>query len=588
MRRKNDKMCRLTAALGTFCLVMATSGPASAAESDVLLAQQQRIDVVRKVAASVVAIFSPDGNGGGSGVLISPDGYALSNFHVTSATGDFMKCGLNDGKLYDAVIVGIDPTGDVAVIKLLGRTDFPHATLGDSDKLSVGDWTYAMGNPFLLATDFQPTVTAGIVSGLHRYQYPAGTLLEYTDCIQVDTSINPGNSGGPLFNAAGELVGINGRISVEKRGRVNVGAGYAISINQIKHFMDHLKGGHVVDHATLGATVRTGSDREVVVDSILDQSAAYRRGLREDDEIVSFAGRPIGSVNQFKNILGIYPKGWSLPLVFRRDGKKQEIVVELRALHRESELKPKQPQAPRGKPKPNPDDQNPQKAAKLPKEELPAEYKKMFVKKAGYANYYFNQQEQQRVLHSLEPLQSWRSADGKWKLIGKTSIGEDFTMSLTEKGLGIQLPGRPGLQPLDGDFLDEPPGSGGLLAAMYQLKLLLTKGTDAFSEFSYVGSQPLDGRGALVDVLLTKKSGVETHWYFRRSGGVFVGFDSLLGTDVDPCEIRFLEFTEFAGKRFPNRFVVRNGDADFATFDVLTLEVLPIEPEKKPDSGNGN
>ncbi len=580
---------RLTVALGMLGCCLLASGLLSAAESTVMQAQQQRVDVVRQVAATVVAIFSPDGNGGGSGVLISADGYALSNFHVTSATGDFMKCGLNDGHLYDAVIVGIDPTGDVALVKLLGRDDFPHAKLGDSDKLAVGDWTYAMGNPFLLATDFQPTVTAGIVSGIHRYQYPAGTLLEYTDCIQVDTSINPGNSGGPLFNAAGELVGINGRISVEKRGRVNVGAGYAISINQIKHFMDHLRGGHVVDHATLGATVRTGSDREVVVDSILDLSAAYRRGLRENDEIVSFAGRPIGSVNQFKNILGIYPKGWSLPLVYRRDGKKQEIIVELRGLHRESELKPKEPHGPRGKPKPTPDDLNPHKGATLPKEELPDEYKKLFVKKAGYANYHFNQQEQQRVLHSLEPMQSWRTVTGRWKLIGKTSAGEDFALTLADKGLGLQLPNRPGLQPLEGaDFLDEPPGSGGMLAALYQFKLLLTQGFESFTEFQYVGSQPLEGRGPLVDVLMTKRFGIESHWYFRKNDGVFVGFDSRLQADVDPCEIRFLEMGDFSGKRFPNKFVVRHGDADFATFDVLSLDVQTTDADKKSETGTEN
>ena len=87
----------------------------------------------------------------------------------------------------------------------------------------------AMGNPFLLATDFTPTVTFGLVSGVHRYQYPEGKgLLEYTDCIQIDTSINPGNSGGPLFNMNGELIGINGRGSFDKRGRVNSGVGYAI------------------------------------------------------------------------------------------------------------------------------------------------------------------------------------------------------------------------------------------------------------------------------------------------------------------------------------------------------------------------
>ncbi len=570
----------------TFMLLASIGQPVlTAADADVLKAQQARVEVVKQVAASVVAIFSADGNGGGSGVLISADGYALSNFHVTSACGDFMKCGLNDGKLYDAVIVGIDPTGDVAVVKLLGRDDFPHATLGDSDALAVGDWTYAMGNPFLLATDFQPTVTAGIVSGLHRYQYPAGTLLEYTDCIQVDTSINPGNSGGPLFNAAGELVGINGRISVEKRGRVNVGAGYAISINQIKHFLDHLKGGHVVDHATLGATVRTGADRIVLIDSILDQSDAFRRGLREDDELVSFAGRPIGSVNQYKNILGIYPKGWSLPLVYRRDGKKQEIVVELRALHRASELKqPATPKTPRPQPKgkknpKGPDGEGPHgdgaSGAKLPEEKLPDEYKKLFVKKAGYANYYFNQQEQQRVLRGLDTLQSWKASAGRWKLTGKTAANEDFALTMTDAKLGLLLPNRPGLQSLENgaDFLDEPPGSGGLLAALQQLKLLLSKGPEAFTEFTYVGSQPLDGRGASVDVLLTKKGGVEAHWYFRKTDATFVGFDSALGNDVDPCEIRFLQFGDFEGKRFPSRFTIRHGDADFATFDVLTMEV---------------
>ena len=177
-------------------------------------------------------VFAAGGKGGGSGVLISPEGYALSNFHVVKPAGTAMKCALNDGKLYDAVVVGVDPVGDVALIKMIGRDDFPFAKMADSDKVRLGDWCFAVGNPFLLATDFQPTVTYGIVSGVHRYQYPAGTLLEYADCIQTDASINPGNSGGPLFNANGDLIGINGRGSFEKRGRVNVGVGYAISINQ--------------------------------------------------------------------------------------------------------------------------------------------------------------------------------------------------------------------------------------------------------------------------------------------------------------------------------------------------------------------
>lgn len=569
-------------------LMVLNREPLVAADSIVLQAQQSRMDVVHQAAKSVVAIFSPDGNGGGSGVLVTPDGYALSNYHVTSACGDFMKCGLNDGVLYDAVIVGIDPTGDVALLKLLGRTDFPHAKLGDSDLVAAGDWTYAMGNPFLLATDFQPTVTFGMVSGVHRYQYPAGTFLEYTDCIQVDTSINPGNSGGPLFNAAGELIGINGRIAVEKRGRVNIGAGYAISINQIKHFMDQLRGGLIVDHATLGATVRSGADRTVIVDSILESSDVYRRGLREDDEVISFAGRPIGSVNQFKNILGIYPSGWSLPLVYRRDGKKFEIIVQLPALHQRSEIAKSA-----GSKQPHPERRDPDGAppsdrsgAQLPKDELPDEYKQLFEKKAGYANYYFNRLEQQRVLAGLERFASWRGAVGKWNLSGRTADGDPFQLKLYPQALAAEFTKRaPGMQRLDGtDFVDEPPGTGGLLAALYQFKLLLTEGPGGFNDVYYEGSQPLDGRAMQVDVLVTKTSTLESRWYFRASDGTLVGFDSSLGVDGDSCDIRFLQYGEFQGNRLPNRWMVRYGDTDYGVFELAGVDVSASSGTEKPNA----
>ena len=100
---------------------------------EVLDAQQQRVEAIQRACQSTISVFGPGGSGGGSGVVISADGYALSNFHVVKPSGDHMKCSLPDGRLVDAVVVGIDPTGDVALIKLLGRDDFPHADLGDSD-----------------------------------------------------------------------------------------------------------------------------------------------------------------------------------------------------------------------------------------------------------------------------------------------------------------------------------------------------------------------------------------------------------------------------------------------------------------------
>ncbi|MDA1212583.1 MAG: trypsin-like peptidase domain-containing protein, partial [Planctomycetota bacterium] len=536
------------------------------------------------------------GQGGGSGVLISADGYALSNFHVTSSVGDFMLCGLNDGNLYDAVIVGIDPTGDVALIKLLGRDDFPHAVLGDSDAVQVGDWVYVIGNPFLLATDFHPTVTYGIVSGVHRYQYPAGTFLEYADCLQVDASINPGNSGGPLFNANGELIGINGRASFEKRGRVNIGAGYAISINQIKHFMDHLRSGRIVDHATLGAVVSSRSDGAVVVSNIMEESEAFRRGLLEGDEIVSFAGRSIRSVNQFKNILGIYPKGWKLPLVYRRDEEKHEIYVRLRALHQEAELlsqggnAPPQPMPepdPEEKPEQEQDGQGPKKGEpRRPQIPIPAhgaaaakvpeKYRHLLVKKSGFANYYFNQLEQTRILGWLDSLGNYANAEGTWNLTGRTDRDQAFDLTMAPQGVGLELGEQVFVQTLDDvQFNDEPPDTGGFLIALHQLKQMLVRHEEGFAELYYLGSEPLDGFGPQVDVLATTFEGLESFWYFRKSDGRFVGFNSSLDEQTDDCEVRFLSWENWQGRQFPKDFQVRTAARDFAVFHVEKFAIAP-------------
>ena len=141
-------------------------------------AENDRVAAIDRARPSAVSVYVPGGGGGGSGVLISPDGYALTNFHVTSPAGVFMRCSLADGNVYDAVLVGIDPVGDLAMIRLLGRDDFPYAKMADSRLAKAGDWCMVIGNPFLLASNLQPTVTWGILSGVNRYQYPSGTLLE--------------------------------------------------------------------------------------------------------------------------------------------------------------------------------------------------------------------------------------------------------------------------------------------------------------------------------------------------------------------------------------------------------------------------
>jgi S1-C subfamily serine protease len=325
---------------GLLGAVQSPAAPADAATPNagrlaaVLADQRQRMDVVKRVSPAVACLFGKEAAaGGGSGVIIDPTGYGLTNFHVVAGLlpDRAGTAGLPDHKKYDIEVLGLDPHGDVAMFRAIGRDDFPAAIPGDSDALQVGDECLAMGNPFLLADDFSPTVTFGIVSGLHRYQWGAGRALMYTDCIQVDASINPGNSGGPLFDAEGRLVGINGRISIEERSRVNVGVGYAIPINQIKRFIPALRAGLTTPHASAGFTL-ADAGRRAVVNQIDEDSAAFRSGLRVGDQVVRFGGVDIRSANQFASQLGSYPANWPVELVYQRDGKTIRNRFRLDAL----------------------------------------------------------------------------------------------------------------------------------------------------------------------------------------------------------------------------------------------------------------
>ena len=568
-------------------------GPAQATQPapDVLAAEAQRIETIERISLPTLAIFGADGQGGGSGVVISADGYALTNFHVTAPTGPAMKCGLADGRLVDAVIVGLDPGGDVALIKLLGDDEFPAAELGDSDSVRVGEWVYVVGNPFLLADDFKPTISYGIVSGVHRYQYPAGTLLEYADCLQTDAAINPGNSGGPMFDAEGRLIGVNGRGSFEKRGRVNVGVGYAISINQIKRFLGLLKSGRIVDHASLGATVTTDAEGRVVVDDILDDSDAFRRGLRYGDELVRFGGRDIGSANGFKNALGTYPAGWRVPITFRRDGREYERIMRLAGVHRGGELEallqaeheppvPDQPprkidpQSPGEPPAPSPEQRRPSRRAPA-KAKMPRAVRQHYEAAPGYANYWFNRYHQQRVWNAYLARGDFAEFGWQWRITGQTAAGGDVTLELAEKSASIVMPdGKSGAQ--FGLSLAEeksPPRSGGLLAAIHLWQRLLLFGPRRFGEVSYLGTMPWDGEEKLADTLLAIHGGVETRFYFDSETGDLLGLEMHSSDDEDPCEIYFSDIREIDGRRLPRQWSVRHGDEDFAELKISSYEL---------------
>ncbi|MGO8690125.1 MAG: trypsin-like peptidase domain-containing protein [Thermoguttaceae bacterium] len=611
---------RLVACLGFLAAVaLGASGPpkeppAPAPPEAVLRAEAQRIAVMAKVRDAVVAVFMGGGQGGGSGVLISADGYALTNFHVAQPCGKWMKCGLPDGRVYDAVLVGLDPTGDVALLKLLPRDDFPHVELGDSDQLRAGDWVFAMGNPFLLATDFQPTATYGIVSATHRYQPPAATLLEYTDCIQTDASINPGNSGGPLFDMEGRLVGINGRCSFEKRGRVSVGVGYSISVNQIKNFLGALRSGRIVDHANLNVKVSADESGRVLVADILEQSDAFRRGLRLDDELVGFGGRDIATPNGFKNVLGIFPKGWRVPMSFRREGKRYDVSVRLSGLHSTADLLEKtvgrprtrivpipkpgeqpQPDKPGGRkerPKPSqkPAPRPMRQSINPPPEPMPEAVKKYIQEKPGYANYYFNRLNQERVWKAWSAAAPCSGRGGTWSIEGDFDGRTKVRFELTDAGADLKGP-HGSLAWEAGATLGAPllpAGSGGLLPTLFLWRRLALEGTEHFGQVEYLGTAPLPGCDALADVLAGTYKGVECWFYFDPARGDLLALEMYPEENADPCEVYFSDYRAVDGRRLPGRMEVRTADSLFGVFklDRFTFAKSGKQGEKKSEKKN--
>ena len=578
--------------------------PLQGADTRVAAEDAQRVETVSRISPSVVAVVT----GGGSGVLISADGYALTNFHVVAGQGPALRCGLPDGNLYHAVLVGLDRIGDVALIKLLPRKPeqkFPFAVLGNSDLVKVGDWSLALGNPFMLATDFTPTVTFGMVSGVKRYQYPERGMFEYTDCIQSDTSINPGNSGGPLFNLKGELIGINGRGSFDKRGRVNSGVGYAISINQIKNFLGHLKAGLLVDHASLGAVVASSSEEEgarprVLVSGLIP-SDAERRGLQLGDELVRFGGRSVTTVNQFKNVLGLYPKGWRVPLAIRRERESggadtRQMLVRLMGYERQE---PEAPQPP--KPVPGRPGQPMPPAAPKPAADSPA--LKLFEAKAGYANWHFNKMARDRLLANLKVRSDFSAKTGDWVMRSKAYLGEkgregsavfrwaagtgatpDRMMALID---GIDFTLEPLKTDLSAQSLRDPPGSGGLLSALYQVRQLFQKGGSGFvGDTSHGGMEPYyppqekdpeDWSVVRIDteVLRVALGGVESKLFFQpgAEGYLLVGLEATLDRDEDPCEIHFGDYRPVDGKLLPFKIMVSHAGRPYCRLEVQSWDL---------------
>ncbi len=268
----------------------------------------------------------------GSGVIISPNGYILTNYHVVEGSSD-ARVVLNNKQEYRAKVIGTDEMTDIAVLKV-DATGLPVMRLGDSKTLQVGDFCLALGSPFGLGQ----TVTLGIISATGRNDIGVEGPGAYEDFIQTDAAINPGNSGGPLINVRGELIGIN--TAILSKGGGNVGIGFAVPINLARQAMDQIIQHGKVTRAYMGilpqevtpaiaAAFGLGQPRGVLVGNVEANSPAARAGIERGDILLSMNGKQVTDFGQFRIDIGLMQPGSQVRFNVFRNGAEHPATVTL-------------------------------------------------------------------------------------------------------------------------------------------------------------------------------------------------------------------------------------------------------------------
>jgi Do/DeqQ family serine protease len=269
----------------------------------------------------------------GSGVIISSDGYIVTNNHVI-ADADELTVTLNDHRTYTATVIGTDPSTDVALIKI-EENNLPLVQFANSDAIKVGEWVVAVGNPFNL----ESTVTAGIVSAKGRSINIMQDKTPIESFIQTDAAINPGNSGGALVNLSGELVGVNTAIASPTGSYA--GYGFAVPSNIVVKIISDLKDFGVVQRGFIGAMIRNidgkfakekglTTNTGVYVDSLTENSAAADAGMKTGDIIIAVDGISTSTSPKLMEMIGRHRPGDMIPLTIQRNGKEKEIMVTLK------------------------------------------------------------------------------------------------------------------------------------------------------------------------------------------------------------------------------------------------------------------
>ena len=271
---------------------------------------------------------------GGTGFVISADGYILTNYHVVE-DAERVEVRLHDeGGEYKAKIVGSDPATDVALIKIDAGKNLPHLPLGNSDQLRVGEWVMAIGNPFF----YQDTVTVGVVSAKGRRLDGLSRDASLDNYIQTDAAINQGNSGGPLLNLRGEVIGINTAVS-----RIGQGIGFAIPINIANDILPQLRESGRVARGAIGVQIRDISTLDAdareyhglkdvsgaLIEHVKEGEPAAKAGLKPGDAVIAIDGRPLRSSEDLISRISSKKPGDAAELTVLRDGRKRDFTVHL-------------------------------------------------------------------------------------------------------------------------------------------------------------------------------------------------------------------------------------------------------------------
>jgi putative serine protease PepD len=288
--------------------------------------------IAAAVQPSVVSIATDSGEG--SGVILTADGYVLTNNHVVASAGrDSVRVVFADGKTVEARIVGTDPKTDLAVVKATGVSDLKPATFGDSDAMQVGDQVLALGSPLGL----QGSVTAGILSARDRtiqagsgQERPGQGASSIAGLLQTDAPINPGNSGGALVNTRGEVIGINTAIATAGQGSTgNIGVGFAIPSNKAKDVAGKLQRGEKVSHPSLGVSVTAAEGGGALVAAVTSGSAAEKAGLQRGDVITRFGDKVVNDSDDLVGAVQAGKVGDRVEVTYKRNGAESTATVTL-------------------------------------------------------------------------------------------------------------------------------------------------------------------------------------------------------------------------------------------------------------------